>query len=266
MKRVLQYLNMLSLIVAVFVNYYVNAKKVNVPSISEISSRYTTLLTPAGYAFSIWGLIYIALFVFVIYQLLDIFNKKIDNNFVKDIGWWFIVANIANAAWVIAFTHDQIGLSVVIMLIIFFSLLKVVLHTNMERWDAPVSIIGFLWWPVSLYFGWITIALVVNIAAWLVSSGWTGAPFSPTLWAILVLLIVGSIFIAMIWKRSMREYASVGVWGIAAIAVKNWDDAPFVAYIAMAVAIIIFINTGIHGYQNRATAPFARRVKQVEEH
>ncbi len=265
MKRVLQYLNMLSLIIAVFVNYYANAKKAGVPSIGEISSRYPTLLTPAGYAFVIWGLIYIALFVFVFYQLRGIFNKKIDNSFVNDTGWWFIIANLANAAWVIAFTYNQIGLSVVFMLIIFFSLLKIVLNTNMERWDAPVSIIGFLWWPISLYFGWITVALIINIAAWLVSLGWTGAPVSPDLWAILVLLLAGTIFITMIWKRSMREYASVGVWGIAAIAVKNWDESPAVAYTALAVALIIFINTGVHGYQNRATAPFARRIKQIEE-
>lgn len=264
MKRVLQYLNMLSLIIAVFVNYYINAKKAGTPSISEISSRYTTILTPAGYAFGIWGLIYIALFIFAVYQLLDIFNKRIDNSFVNDIGWWFIIANLANATWVIAFTHDQIGLSVVIMLIIFFSLLKIIFKTNMERWDAPVSIIGFLWWPVSLYFGWINVAIIANIAAWLTASGWTGAPLNPTLWAILVLLVAGSVFIALIWKRSMRESASVGVWGIIAIAVKNWQDNPAVAYTALAVALIIFINTAIHGYQNRATAPFARRIKQIE--
>lgn len=265
MKRVLQIANIISLVIAVFVNYFVNTKNAGTPSISEISARYDTLLTPAGYAFSIWGLIYLGLFIFAVYQLLDIFKKNINNDYVNDIGWWFIIANIANAAWVIAFTQNMIGLSVLIMVVLFFSLLKIVLNTNMERWDAPVSIIGFIWWPISLYFGWINVALIINIAAWLTSLGWNGQPLGQEPWSILVLLIAAVIFITMIWKRNMREYATVGVWGIIAIAVKNWNDHPTVAYVSLTVALIIFINTAVHGYQNRATAPFSRRIRQIEE-
>jgi len=264
MKKLLQISNLLSVVIAIFVNYYINAGKGNTPSIGEVSGRYDTLLTPAGYAFGIWGLIYLGLIIFAIYQLLDLFNKKFDNSYVLDIGWWFVVANLANAVWVVAFVHHQIGLSVIIMLVIFFSLLKIVLNTNMERWDAPVKIIGFLWWPISAYYGWINVALIVNLAAWLTSIGWYGSPLSATVWAILMLFVAGLIFITMIWKRNMREYATVGVWGIAAIAVKNWENNPGVAYVAIAVAMVIFINTGVHGYQNRATAPFARRIKTNE--
>lgn len=264
MKKVLQISNIISLLIAIFVNYFVNAKQAGTPSISEISARYDTLLTPAGYAFGIWGLIYLGLIIFAVYQSISLFNKKYDNNYVSDIGWWFVLANLANAVWVVAFTNNQIGLSVLIIILLLFSLLKIVFNTNMERWDAPGSIIGFLWWPISLYFGWIVVATIVNIAAWLTSTGWDGAPLSPDSWAIIILIIAGIIFVYMTWNRNMREAANVGVWGIIAIGVKNWGENDLVAYSSIIVAIIIFISASAHGYKNRATAPFRKRTKQIE--
>jgi len=260
MKRILQILNLATLIFTIVINYLFNARQGR-PSISDISAKYDNLLTPAGYAFGIWGLVYLGLVIFALYQLWDVFNKRTDTSFVSAIGWWFIIANMANAAWVIAFTNDQIGLSVLIMLVLFFALLKIVLNLNMERWDAPVSIIGFIWWPVSLYFGWINVALMINLSAWFTSLGWDGAPLTAELWAIIVLLLASVIFITMIWTRNMREYANVAVWGIVAIAVKHWYEAPAMAWVALAVSVVIFVNAGIHGYKNRATAPFSRKVK-----
>jgi hypothetical protein len=260
MKTLLQILNVVTLLFTIGVNYFFNGQQ-GKPSIGEISDKYNNLLTPAGYAFGIWGLIYLALIVFAVYQSGDIFRKDLKRGFILQIGWWFIIANLANAAWVWAFTSDQQGLSLLIMLLIFFSLLKIVLNTNMERWDAPNPVIFYIWWPFSLYFGWINIALIINISAYLTSLGWNGGPLNAETWAILILLVAAIVFITMTWKRNMREYANVGVWGIVAIAVKNWSSQPVVAWVAIAVAILIFINASVHGYLNRATAPFSRKIK-----
>lgn len=260
MKRILQLSNAVSLLFALVASYLVNGQQNGKASISEISARYDTLLTPAGYAFGIWGLVYIGLIIFTVYQMLDLFGKNIKTDFVLKIGWWFTLANLANGAWVYAFTNDQIAVSVILMLVIFFSLLKIVLNINMERWDAPVPVIAFIWWPVSLYFGWINVALMVNVAAYFKSIGWQGGPLTEQLWAIVLLLLASLIFISMVWTRNMREYANVGVWGIVAIGVKNWENEPAVAWVALAVALVIFINASIHGYKNRGTAPFSRTV------
>jgi hypothetical protein len=265
MKRILQVLNLLSVIVAIMTSYLVNGKQEGKASIGEISAQYDNLLTPAGYAFGIWGLIYIALLVFGIYQLMDLFKRNIKTDFVLKIGWWFILANITNAAWVYVFTNDQIGLSVILMLVVFVALLKIVINLNMERWDAPTRIIVFIWWPLSLYFGWINVALITNLAAYFVASGWNGDPLSAQLWAIIILVLASVVFIAMIWTRNMREYANVAVWGFIAIAVKNWDAEPAVAWVALAVSVVIFVNAALHGYKNRATAPFSRTVPYPEQ-
>lgn len=258
MKQLLQILNVVSLLFTIGVNYLLNGQQGG-SSIGDISAKYDNLLTPAGYAFGIWGLIYLSLIIFAIYQAADLFRKELKRNFILSIGWWFIIANLANAAWVWAFVNDQPGLSLLIMLVIFVSLLKIVINTRMEKWDAPNPVIFYIWWPFSLYFGWITVALIINVSAWLTAIQWTGAPINPEIWAILVLLVAAFVFIAMTWTRNMREYANVGVWGIVAIGVKNWALHPLVAWTAIAVSLTIFISAAAHGHLNRATAPFAKR-------
>ena len=251
MKRTLQILNLITFLAAVAINYFYNTGSSAPNTVGEISDKYENLLTPAGYAFSIWGLIYLMVFLFSVYQARSLFSAKADDDFVLKIGPWFIVSNIVNAGWIGAFTNDLIGLSVILMLVFFVSLLKIVVNLNMERWDAPKSTIFFIWWPFSLYFGWLNVALIANLAVYFRSLGWDGAPFSQSFWAVLVLLIAGLIFTAMIWSRNMREYAIAGSWGIVAIGMNNWGSNQLVAYTAVAVAAIVVINTMVHGYKKQ---------------
>jgi hypothetical protein len=256
MKKALQVLNALSLFAIIAINYIFSNGQDSAKSMATISARYENLLTPAGYAFSIWGVIYFGLVCFAIFQAKSLFSSKVsDDDFVLKIGPWFIISNILNAIWILAFTYDHIGPSVLIIVLLFLSLLKIILNLNMEKWDAPFHIILLIWWPFSLYFGWITVATITNISSALVSLGWKGDPLTPTTWAIVVLLIAAAIFITMIWTRNMREAASAGAWGLIAIAVKDWNTEPLVAYFAVAVAVVIVLNTMVHGYKNRALGP-----------
>ncbi|MDB5020318.1 MAG: hypothetical protein JWQ28_1445 [Pedobacter sp.] len=258
MKRVLQLLNVLSLLLTIGVNYFFNSGQHIAASMKTISSKYENLLTPAGYAFSIWGLIYFALICFAVYQARSLVFKNAEEDFVEKIGPWFILTNVLNALWVIVFTHDMIALSVVIMFLLFFSLLKIILNLNMEKWDAPFITILLIWWPFSIYFGWVNVALAANVSVYLVSLGYTGSPLDPATWAMLVLLLLCIIVIAMIWKRNMREYATAAAWGIIAIGIRNIDTSQSVAYTAFFVAAIVLINIALHGYKNRAFIPIRR--------
>lgn len=261
-KRTLQTLNLVTLFIAIGANYFINAQKQGGASIGEVSDKYANLLTPADYAFGIWGLVYLALLAFAIYQLRDMFVKPAKDDIALKIGWWFVIANLANASWGIAFTNEAVGLSLLIMMVLFFALIKIVLNLNMEKWDAPISIIAFVWWPLSIYFGWITVALVANTSTYLTSLGWSGTPLHPATWALIVLLLATIVFTAMIWTRNMREYALAGVWGIVAIGVKNWDSNQLVAYVSIIMALAIFINTAVHAYKNRSTSPLNKIKKK----
>lgn len=251
MKKTLQILNLLTFIAAVAINYFYNTGSNAPNTVGEISDKYENLLTPAGYAFSIWGLIYLMLAMFAIFQARSLFSSKYNDNFVLDIGPWFILSNIVNAGWIVAFTNDMIGLSVILMLVFFVSLLKIVVNLNMERWYAPKSTIFFIWWPFSFYFGWLNVALIANLSVYFRSIGWDGAPLSESFWAVLVLIIAGAVFTSMVWSRNMREYAAAGSWGIVAIGVNNWGASPVVAYTALGVAAIVVLNVLINGFKKQ---------------
>lgn len=247
-------LNTLTLLGTLFVNYWVNTGHMNGKTVGEISHKYDTLFAPADYAFAIWGFIYLTLLSFVGYQWYIWFAKK-NREPIRQTGIWLMVANIANGLWVIAWLNEYIGLSVVIMLILLIALIRLVIRLNLERWDAPLLIIAFVWWPICWYIGWIILATVSNIAAYFTSIGWQGAPLSEPAWTIIMIIVATVIYLLLIYTRNMREAALVGVWGLVAIAYKQWELYPGIVFTAIGAAAILFIAAGYHGYKNRATSP-----------
>lgn len=256
MKKSVQVLNIVALIITIIINYLSNTGIFNGNTMATVSDRYHNYFTPEGYAFSIWGLIYLGLLAFVIYQARSLFKKVEDDWPVKQIGWWFIISCIANSLWVIAWLYDFIGVSVVLMIVLLVSLIRIIYATRMELDDLPLKKIAFVWWPFCLYSGWITVALIANVSAWLTKLNWNGFGISGTSWAIIMIIIAGIINLIITWKRNMREFGLVGAWALVAIAVANWDSENYIKSVAIAVAAILFISTSIHAYKNRASSPW----------
>lgn len=237
-------INGLALLGTIAINYGSTVGWFDHNTMAVQSARHPSLFTPAPWAFSIWGLIYLALAAFVIYQS----RSKDDTK----VGPWFLISCIANSAWVIAWMYDWAALSVVIMIILLFALLKIVVMTDMELTDPPLKTIAFVWWPFCLYTGWITVALLANIAAWL------GIVKEPG--TIILILIAVTAYLTLTWKRNMRETGFVGVWALIAVGKANEHRAPVITTIAYIAAAVIFISSSIHGYRNRAYSPFRRRI------
>jgi hypothetical protein len=187
-----------------------------------------------------------------------VWSKLKDEKLIKKIGLWYILANIANAMWVVAWVNDYIGLSVIIMLVLLASLIQLVLRLNLERWDAPFSIIFFVWWPITFYLGWIVLATVLNISAFLVSLGWQGGFLEPEVWSMIIITASAIIYLILIYTRNMREAAVVGVWGLIAIAHRQWQIHQDIVITALVAAGVILIYTFYHGYKNRKTLPFIK--------
>ena len=256
MKKILKILNALALIITIIINYLSNTGIFNGNTMATVSDKYHNYFTPAGYAFSIWGLIYLGLIGFVIYQLRSLFKKTEDDWPVLEIGWWFIISCIANSLWVISWLYDYIGISVIIMAVLLFSLIKIILATRMELDDLPLKKIAFVWWPFCMYSGWITVALVADVSAFLTKINWNGFGISGITWAIIMILVSGIINLMVTWKRNMREFGLVGCWALVAIAVANWNTDKTIKIIAIVVAIVLLISSSIHGYKNRKTNPW----------
>lgn len=260
MKKTLAILNLLSVILVIAVNYVSQALRLNDTTIGEISQKYDNLFTPASYAFAIWGIIFLGLFAYGIFQVKRAFFDDKPSEFIIETGYWFIAANVLNSLWVFAFVFDYTGVSVLIMLGILFSLIKIILNTNMERWDAPKSTIVFVWWPICLYSGWISVATIANVSAYLTKVGWEGSPFSEISWTLIMISIATILNLIMIWKRNMREFAAVGVWALFATYIRHKDSLEIIAYTALIGSILLLTYMAWHGFQNRKTNPFISKV------
>ncbi|MDY7393759.1 tryptophan-rich sensory protein [Aureibaculum sp. 2210JD6-5] len=249
-------INSLSVLIAIGVNYYSQVYKINGNTVGRLSDEYANLFTPAGYAFSIWGLIYLGLIVFSTFQIYQTFKLKKKVDFIVQTNYWFALTNLANAAWIIAWLNEYTLLSVLIMFVMLFSLVKIILNTNMERWDAPKKIIAFYWWPICLYSGWIAVATIANVSAYLAKIEWTRLGLSEIQWTIIMILIATFLNIIMIYKRNMREFAAIGVWALLAIFVRHQSEYQNIAYTALSGAIILLVFIMYHGFKNRKMNPF----------
>lgn len=250
--------NFIFLIIAVLVSYLGNSMAWNGNTVGSLSKQYENLFTPAGYAFSIWGFIFLSLFAYSLFQLKRAFSGKKDVDFIKQSGWWFCIANLANAAWIVAWLYEYTLLSVVIMLLILFSLIRIIQKTAMELWDAPLKIIVFTWWPICFYSGWITVAAIANISAYLAKIGWNAWGISEITWTLFLIVAVTFINILVIFKRNMREFALVGVWALFALFVRHQGSINSIAFTALAGAGLLLLLIAYHGYKNRETNPFAQ--------
>lgn len=258
MKKFYAILNTLVVVLVILWNYWSNTGNINGHTVAELSDKYANLFTPAGYAFAIWGLIFLGLLILVGNQLRLAFRGGDHDATIEQIGPWLSIANVGNATWLWFWLHEQTGLSVLVMLVILFSLVQVVLRLNMERWDAPLPVIAFVWWPICLYSGWIAVATIANIAAWLTSIEWSMG-LSEVQWTVVMISVAGVLNLIMIYTRNMREFASVGVWAIVAIAVRHWRVIPTLQWTSVAWAVILSAAIMYHAYKNRHEGPFRRR-------
>jgi len=280
--------NIIGLLLTIAVSYLSITGLFNHNTMSLQSARYPSLFTPAPWAFSIWGLIYLGLAGFVIFQAR---NNPEAAELRSQIRSWFLLSCFANSCWVIAWMYDLAILSILLMVILLFSLFMIILRTDMELTDPPLRTIAFVWWPFCLYSGWITVALLANIAAVLgrqttlqpVAAGHqptlqTAVPIllQPEPLAIVLTLVAGLIYLTMTWLRNMREYALVGAYALVAVGVADLHRSPAVIPHPSAVVInlppshavstttfiiagILFLSSSYHAYKNRAYSPFRKR-------
>lgn len=223
-------------------------------TVADVSAQYQTLLTPAGYAFSIWSLIYLLLIGFLVYQWQS-HQQGDDSQSLEPASIWFALSNVLNALWIVAWVNNEIGLSVLLMVGLFICLFQLVERLRLEVWDAPVRIIFWVWWPICIYIGWITLALPLNIAS-LVSSAFIAPPIAdgPT-WAIGALAAITSVY--LLWTRyyNMREASLVGIWGFIAVAINQWNASMAVCLFALVSSALLLATVIDHARHNEATLP-----------
>ena len=230
-------------IAMVVVNFLANGLPINNRSTGAISDAYPNLFAPAGPAFSIWGLIYLLLGGYVLYQFVKK-DQKIED-LLNKINPLFIVTSLANISWIFAWHYDHIGLSVLIMAVLLFLLIKIAGILRVERFTAleKISIRA----PFSVYFGWITVAAIANITVFMVSIGWNRFGIADFVWTSIILLVGAMIGILRMRKDKNIAYGMVLIWAYLWIFFKHLSAGGFdgkypsvVATVIVCLALFIF--------------------------
>ena len=255
MKKIYQIINGVALVITVIINYLSNTGIFNGETMATVSAKYQNLFTPAGYAFSIWGLIYLGLFGFVVYFGPFVRQTNEKEKVVLKVGWWFLISCLANSLWVMTWLYDYTFLTILLMVLLFVSLLKIIHHTQAIAFLATHSKCIFLKIPFQLYAGWISVALIANIAAYLTKIGWDGFGLSATMWAIIMFAIALIIHLLMIWQAQMPVFGLVAVWALIAIAVANKSVNNTVYTAAVMAAFIVLLNVIVYYMQYRKRQP-----------
>ncbi|WP_335872729.1 TspO/MBR family protein [Bacillus sp. 2205SS5-2] len=225
-------LNILAYLLVVIVNFLANALPLNGQTTGEISDKVQVLFTPAGYVFSIWGLIYLLLGLWVLRQ----FPKSRRNlPLYQSTSVWFVLSCLLNSTWIFLWHYNYFTLSVVIMISLLLTLIA--LYGNAKRSDPSFLDIA----PFSLYLGWISVATIANISFTLEFYEWSGWGLSDITWTI-ILLFTGTILAIFFTTREKDWlYPLVFVWAFIGIGVKNQDLEPAITTTAYGLAVTTLI-------------------------
>jgi translocator protein len=230
--------NILAFIITLTVNGLASTSILGGKTTAEISNQYATLITPAGYVFAIWGIIYALLAVFVIYQALP--SQK-SNPFQKQVSWLFILSSVFNIAWIFLWQYNYIALSVALIGALWASLAALYLRLQIGKSNAPFKEKVCVQLPFSVYFGWITVATFADIAAALSFAGWVKWTSSDLFWGILLAAAVLIISLAVVAFRKDVAYGLVIIWAFTGIAV-NQSAVPNIVYVAELGAIVVTVS------------------------
>ncbi|MEZ7171934.1 tryptophan-rich sensory protein [Sporosarcina sp. OR05] len=230
----------LTYVLMIGTNVLANVLPINGQTTGEVSAKYGNLFAPAGFTFSIWSVIYVLLLLHVFYQL-GFFHKKLKPSTARlltQVGIYFSISSILNTLWILAWHYERLFLSVILMVGLLLCLIKI----NKLTAEASLSLKEsfFIKLPFSIYFGWITVATIANITAFLVSIGWDGFGLSDVTWTILILIIGTVISVGTMLRLHNPAYGLAILWAYFGIYSKHTSESGFNnQYPAISLTVII---------------------------
>lgn len=250
-QTAMKVVNVVVFIIVCAVNAVAGAGKIpGLQGIGSVSNKFNTELTPAGYAFSIWGVIYFCEAIFVLAQCCP-WTEEQKNLYFGRIGWWHMLTCISNIVWVPVFcvaTKVSVALAAVPLAFILVCLMFILVRSDLgavkrSTWIDYVAVdFGF-----SLYAGWVTVATTLNVALGLSALGWDGSPWTPEGWTVLLIIVVALLAATVVFTRRASLYAIPVAWAVFAISVANNGetyDNPTIVTVAQ-VASGVVLGTGV---------------------
>jgi hypothetical protein len=226
-----------ALIITITINVLSNTLPFNGLTAGEISDSFDVFFVPAGYVFSIWSIIYLGLIAYAVYQALP---AQRENTRLRQTGWWFVLSCVGNSIWLFLWHYGFFAVSVLLMLTLLISLIMVYLRLGVGRGPVPRGERWLVHLPFSIYLGWVTVATIANITAFLDSINWNGFGIGPEIWTIIMLVVALVVAGLMAYDRREIAYLLVLIWAFIGIGVEQ-ADTPLVVNAANLAAAVVAI-------------------------
>ncbi|MBE9221277.1 tryptophan-rich sensory protein [Cyanobacterium stanieri LEGE 03274] len=242
--RLRQWVNFLAILSAFGINIWANIAPWKGLTIGEISTTFfpNVLIIPANYAFAIWGLIYLGLISLAIYQVL---STQSNNPRFRQMGYYLAISSLSQIIWVLLFQSQLFTLSVMAMVGILIPLILLYLRLGINLTKLPFLQKWLINFPISIYFAWISVATVINIASALDRANWGGWGISSQVWTAIMMVVSATIAVTVIWQRRDNVYGGVFVWALVAIALRQIEENLTLAVIAGVLAgLLVLIIIG----------------------
>lgn len=225
------------------VNALANILPINGYNTGQISAFYPNAFVPAGFTFSIWGVIYLLLLAYTIgYTYYSLKRQAYPKafRFIEHVNTYFLLTCIFNMAWIVAWHYLQIELSVLIMLLFLSTLIQLFLKTKSMAHDLTLTQRFILQTPFIVYLGWISVATIANITALLVAYKWAAWSIAPVYWSAVMILIAIVLAVLMVKKFQVVSFTLVVAWALWGIYNAQGPAAPILASLtALGIGVLI---------------------------
>lgn len=219
------------------VNALANILPINGYNTGQISAFYPNAFVPAGFTFSIWGVIYLLLLSYTIGFTFYSFKPQQHPEafkFIERVNTYFLLTCVFNMSWIVAWHYLQIELSVLIMLLFLSTLIQLFLITKSMANDLSLTQRFILQTPFIVYLGWISVATIANITALLVAYKWTALSIAPIYWSAAMILIAIVLALLMVKKFQLVSFTLVVAWALWGIYNAQGPAAPILARLTAA--------------------------------
>ncbi|MBN2897840.1 MAG: tryptophan-rich sensory protein [Clostridia bacterium] len=211
---------LLTYIFMVTMNALANILPINGVGTGEVSAWYPNLFTPAAKTFAVWGVIYLLLLLYTLYQLKNIKqDSRVDNPLFEQLGRPFAVSSLLNGIWIYAWHHNQIGWTVLIMICLLGLLIYI--NYTLKKVSLQGKDICLIKVPFEVYFGWITVATIANITVLLVKLNWNRFGQTEVFWAVLMITLGAMIGAFNIQFYQAPFYGCVMLWAYGGILAEH---------------------------------------------
>ena len=238
-------LSWMAFLAVVAVNALANILPINGYNTGEISAFYPNNFVPAGFTFSIWGLIYLLLLLYTITLTIFALHKPLAEHkahaYIDSINHWYLFSCILNITWIICWHYLQAVASVIVMLLMLYSLLQVFVKGKAILKSFPLYLQFLLGAPFTVYLGWISVATIANITAYLVKTGWQGGPLQPDIWSAIMITIAIVLALFILLRFRVAGFTLTVAWALWGIRASQGPGSELLLRISTAGVITLLV-------------------------